>query len=310
MNQSSYIAFDRQQWQQLRKETPMPLQETDLARLHGEIEMVSLNEIRDIYLPLSRLLSYYVSASQSLQRATADFLSRPEPKVPYIIGVAGSVAVGKSTTSRILQALLSQWEHHPRVALVPTDGFIYPNAYLEANDLMARKGFPESYDLPQLIQFLADLKSGKPGLNVPIYSHHDYDILPDQWQAVDQPDIVILEGLNILQTGAAPSETQQQFVSDYLDFSIFVDAEPEIIEKWYLTRFESFRNKAMQDPSAYFHRFAQLNSEEATKMAMRYWHEINLLNLHQNILPFKQRARLILQKSEDHFVENVYLRKI
>ncbi|MDF1760469.1 MAG: type I pantothenate kinase [Coxiellaceae bacterium] len=311
MNNAAYISFDRQQWQQLRKETPMPLIEADLEQLHGEIEMVSLQEVRDIYLPLSRLLSYYVTARQALHHATSEFLSRPEPKVPYVIGVAGSVAVGKSTTSRVLQALLSQWHDHPRVALVPTDGFIFPNATLEAQNLMQRKGFPESYDLPQLLQFLADLKSGQPALQVPIYSHHNYDILTDEHQTVDQPDIVILEGLNILQTGGVgAAATQQQFVSDYLDCSIFVDAEPEVIEQWYIERFQSFRQKAFKDPTAYFHRFSQLNSEEAVKMAMRYWHEINLLNLEQNILPFKQRARLILSKDKDHLVQNVYMRKI
>ncbi|MDF1795016.1 MAG: type I pantothenate kinase [Coxiellaceae bacterium] len=311
MNNAAYISFDRQQWQQLRKETPMPLIEADLDQLHGEIETVSLQEIRDIYLPLTRLLSYYVTARQALHGATSEFLSRPVPKVPYVIGVAGSVAVGKSTTSRVLQALLSQWSDHPRVALVPTDGFIFPNATLEAQNLMSRKGFPESYDLPRLLQFLADLKSGKTELQVPIYSHHNYDILPNESQLVDQPDIVILEGLNILQTGGAEvAASQQQFVSDYLDFSIFVDANPGVIEQWYIERFQSFRTKAFKDPTAYFHRFSQLNSEEAVKMAMRYWHEINLLNLEQNILPFKQRARLILSKGKDHSVRDVYLRKI
>lgn len=311
MTISPYINFERQQWQRLRQDTPMPLTEDDLDQLHGEIEMVSLQEIRDIYLPLSRLLNYYVTARQALHDATGRFLDTPEPKVPYVIGVAGSVAVGKSTTSRVLQALLSRWPDHPKVALVPTDGFIYPNAVLQEQNIMHRKGFPESYDLPKLLQFLADLKSGKPNLQVPIYSHHNYDILPDQWQAVDCPDIVVLEGLNILQTGTSGLNASAQiFVSDYLDFSIFVDAEPGVIEQWYLQRFLSFRQNAFKDPSAYFHRFSQLNQEEATKMALRYWHEINQINLEQNILPFKRRAQLILQKAVDHCIQNVQLRKI
>ncbi len=305
------MTFDRSQWQQLRQDTPMPLAEQDLDHLHGEIETVSLDEIREIYLPMSRLLNYAVTARQAMHAATQQFLDAPEPKVPFVIGVAGSVAVGKSTTSRVLQALLACWPDHPRVTLVPTDGFIYPNAKLSDMGIMHRKGFPESYDLPQLLAFLADLKSGKSNLSAPIYSHHNYDILPDKQRSVDRPDIVILEGLNILQTsGMGLTQPSSVFVSDYLDFSLFVDAEPDVIEQWYLQRFLSFRQHAFKDPTAYFHRFSQLNQEEATKMALRYWHEINRINLEQNILPFKLRAQLILKKSADHSVQQVLLRKI
>jgi type I pantothenate kinase len=307
----AYLHFERHEWQALRQEMQQPLTEADLDQLHGQIETVSLTEIDEIYLPLSRLLSYYVTAVQSLHQATCQFLLKTTPKVPYVIGVSGSVAVGKSTTSRVLQKLLSHWPNHPRVALVQTDGFLYPNAKLEAEQLMARKGFPESYDLPKLLQFLTDLKSGKRALKVPIYSHHHYDILPDEYQEVDQPDVVIIEGLNILQSTRPMALSQpQRFVSDFLDFSIFVDADPQLIESWYVERFLRFRDSAFTEPSAYFHRFAALNQEEAIKTALRYWREINAVNLEQNILPFRERAKLILKKAADHTVESVYLRRI
>lgn len=311
MTVSPYMHFDRAAWQQLRQDTPMPLTEQDLDNLHGQVETVSLSEIREVYLPLSRLLNYVVTAKQALHHSVQRFLDAPEPKVPFVIGVAGSVAVGKSTTSRVLQALLSCWSNHPRVAIVTTDNFIYPNAKLAELEIMHRKGFPESYDLLTLLHFLADLKSGKSNLSVPIYSHHDYDIVPDKCQTVDQPDIVILEGLNILQSGnLATLQSPSVFVSDYLDFSIFVDAKPELIEQWYLQRFLTFWQSAFKDPQAFFHRFSELNQEEATKMALRYWHEINQVNLEQNILPFKHRAQLILQKVSDHSVQNILLRKV
>jgi type I pantothenate kinase len=308
---SPYSHFTRQQWQDLRQDTPMHLTEQDLERLHGEIEQVSLVEIQEIYLALSRLLSIYVRAEQSLYHLRGQFLGGPEPKVPFVIGVAGSVAVGKSTTSRVLQALLSCWDDHPRVAVVPTDGFLLPNSVLTQKGLMQRKGFPESYDLEGLLGFLEALKSGQSELQVPVYSHHHYDIVPNQQLIIDDYDVVILEGLNILQTGVLLQRAQpKSFVSDYLDFSIFVDADPLVMEAWYIERFQSFQRSVFQDPNSYFHQFAALNHEETIKMASRYWREINLVNLHDNILPFKHRAQLILHKAKDHSVDWVRLRKL
>jgi type I pantothenate kinase len=308
---SPYIKFSRDSWRAFRKGTPMTLSEEDLRYVRGQLEAVSLLEVEEIYLPLSRLLNLYVAATQELYKVTGQFLGHPEPRVPYIIGVAGSVAVGKSTTSRILRELLARWPNHLRVELVTTDGFIYPNAYLEKHELMNRKGFPESYDLRKFIQFLSDLKSGKPELQVPIYSHHDYDILPDEFQIVDRPDIVIVEGLNVLQVSPIKFEQQTRiFVSDFFDFSIYVDAETAIIKNWFLQRFMLFRNKARSDPTAFFYRFANLSDQEAEDFALQVWTEINEANLYENILPFKQRAKLILVKGADHAVHEVFLRKI
>lgn len=310
---SPYHRFDRASWQRLRQNTPMPLTEDDLEQLHGQIETVSLQEIREIYLPLSRLLSLYVEARQKLYQASSAFLhDAPDasPKVPYIIGVAGSVAVGKSTTSRILQALLSAWPNHPNVALVATDGFILPNHELEARGIMHRKGFPESYDVEALLAFLSAVKSGQTRVSAPVYSHHHYDIIPDEMITVEQPDVVILEGLNILQAVSVLRPQPVCFVSDFLDFSIYVDADSDVIESWYVERFRSFQAGAFRDPSAYFHRFADLNMEETLRTALRFWREINLLNLEDNILPCKYRADLILHKAQNHHVSEVALRKI
>jgi type I pantothenate kinase len=306
------LEFPRATWREFRKDTPLTLSEADLLHLKGQNQPVSLLEVEEIYLPLSRLLNLYVRASQSLYQVTTRFLGHPEPKVPYVIGIAGSVAVGKSTTSRILQALLARWVNHPRVALITTDGFIYPNAILEQRQLMHRKGFPESYNLPALINFLADLKAGKPDLKVPIYSHHFYDIIPDTFQTIDQPDIVIVEGLNVLQIPShTNAQTQPQwFVSDFFDFTIYVDAETSVIKQWYIDRFMSFREKAREDASAYFYQFAQWSDAEALQFAEHIWQDINELNLRENILTFKRRARLILEKDEEHAVKKVLLRKI
>jgi type I pantothenate kinase len=308
---SPYLHFDRNAWQKLRQDMPMPLTEEDLSALHGQIETVSLREIQEIYLPLSRLLSLYVTARQKLHSVSGDFLSTNEPKVPYIIGVAGSVGVGKSTTSRVLQALLSHWPDHPNVALVPTDGFIFPNETLEARGLMHRKGFPESYDTQALLDFLMALKSGATCAKAPVYSHHHYDIIPDAYIHVNAADIVIVEGLSILQTGSGLiGDSQPLFVSDFLDDSIYVDADTDVIESWYVERFQSFQKAAFQDENAYFYRFAHLNHEETVKTALRYWHEINLVNLEENILPYRNRARLILHKAADHSIDTVHLRKL
>lgn len=308
---SPYLHFSREIWRQFRKETPLTLSEEDLAKLHGQIEVVSLSEVEEIYLPLSRLLNLYVAATQNLYQVTGKFLDHPEPRVPYIIGIAGSVAVGKSTTSRVLQALLSRWPHHPRVELVTTDGFIYPGSILQQRQLMNRKGFPESYDLLRLIRFLSDLKSGKRNLHVPLYSHHNYDIIPDEFQLIDQPDIVIVEGINVLQVATSGAlQKSRVFVSDFFDFTIYVDAETEVIKQWFLERFWVFRAKAKNDPTAFFHQFTQMNDSDALAFAENVWHEINQANLYENILPFRERAKLILKKGVRHGVEEIFLRKI
>lgn len=306
-----YLEFSRQVWSGFRQETPLTLSETDVAKMRGQIESVSLVEVEEIYLPLSRLLNLYIAGAQEVYQLTAEFLGHPEPRVPYIIGIAGSVAAGKSTTSRILQALLARWPNHPRVELVTTDGFIYPNKFLEQHKLANRKGFPESYDLRRLIKFLSDLKSGKPRLKIPVYSHYNYDILKNEYQIVDQPDIVIVEGLNVLQVGSIKQEQQiRVFVSDFFDFSIYVDAPSAIIKQWFLERFMLLREKAKTDPAAYLHQFVKLSEHDAIEFATQVWHEINEANLIENILPFRERAKLILIKSSNHAVEKVLLRKI
>lgn len=307
----TYLHFTREQWAQYRLNMPLLLTEEDLDRLHGQNEMVSLQEIEEIYLPLSRLMNLYVVAMGSLYRVTSEFLGTPEPRVPYIIGIAGSVAVGKSTTSRVLQALLSSWPDHPRVDIVTTDGFLYSNAELERRGLMNRKGFPESYDMPRLIQFMRDIKSGKDQVYAPLYSHHEYDIVKGECMMIKRPDIVIIEGLNILQTGMQkPGRQPRVFVSDFLDFSIFVDAEIPTVRKWYVDRVLSFCDGSFKDPASYFHYLSKLTPEEITKFAERIWREINEVNLLENILPFKNRARLILWKANDHSVQKIYLRKL
>lgn len=306
---SPFLSFDRKAWHEYRQDTPLVLTETDVEMLHGQYEIVSLSEVIEIYLPLSRLLSMYISAAQDLYNVTAQFLGHPEPRVPYIIGISGSVAVGKSTTSRVLQALLSHWESHPRVEIITTDSFIYSNAELTKRQLMHRKGFPESYDLKRLITFLSELKAGKPELKVPTYSHQIYDIT-SHYQTINQPDIVILEGLNLLQVAANKLSQPQVFVSDYIDFSIYVDAKTEVIKQWYVDRFMQFRMQAKNNPELYLHQFAKMTELEASDYATQIWTQINELNLVENILPYKERAKLILYKGKNHAVENVFLRKI
>ncbi|OGT26817.1 MAG: type I pantothenate kinase [Gammaproteobacteria bacterium RIFCSPLOWO2_02_FULL_42_14] len=310
-DQSAYLTFTRDEWLCYRNDTPLTLSEADLHALHGQMETVSLKEVADIYLPLSRLLSLYVTAMQSLHQATNAFLGKPEPKVPYIIGVAGSVAVGKSLTSRILKALLSRWPNHPAVTVVTTDGFLYPQAHLEKEKLSQRKGFPESYDVNALLQFLIAVKSGQDNLHVPVYSHQLYDIAPNEFLTIQKPDIIILEGLNILQTSIACSQSQPGvFVSDFLDFSIFVDADISVLQQWYVNRVVKFSQTTFRDPHAYFHHVSVWPEKEIRAFAEKIWTDINAVNLVQNILPSRDRAQLILKKDATHAVQMVKLRKL
>ncbi len=308
---SRYIEFSRVQWRALRANTPLLLNEEDLASLRGINEEVSLREVEDIYVPLSRLLNLHVAAVQHLYEARQKFMVATSPKkVPYIIGIAGSVAVGKSTFSRVLRASLARWSDHPRVDLVTTDGFLYPNRVLEQRGIMNRKGFPESYDQRRLLQFLADIKAGAPDVAGPVYSHLHYDIVPDRVQEVRQPDILILEGLNVLQSPDEQRGASRVFVSDFFDFSIYLDANEETIERWYVERFLRLRDTVFRSPSSYFHRYAQLSETEATEIARWIWREINLMNLVENIGPTRERAHVILEKGADHHVERVKLRRV
>jgi type I pantothenate kinase len=308
---SPYVTFARDEWARLRAATPMTLTDQDLVTLRGVNEYVSLDEVKEVYLPLSRLLNLYVGAAQRLHQVTDTFLGKPAAPVPYIIAVAGSVAVGKSTFARILRALLARWPNHPQVDLVTTDGFLYPNSILEERGLMDRKGFPESYDLRRLMTFMAELKSGAEEVRAPVYSHLVYDILPDEVKVIHRPDIVIVEGLNVLQTPDGPRQRGvPTFVSDFFDFSIYVDAEEEDIEAWYVARFLAFRDTAFRDPNSFFRRFAELSEGEAVETARQIWTDINGLNLRQNIRPTRDRARLVVRKGADHAVTEVRLRKI
>ncbi len=308
---SPYRVFDREDWARLRADTPMTLLPNELEQLSGLIEELSVDEVEEIYLPLSRLLNLYVAAAQKLHAVSSTFLGRTDCKVPFIIGVAGSVAAGKSTTARVLKALLARWPDHPRVDQITTDGFLYPNRELEARGLMERKGFPESFDTARLLNFLNDVKSGKERAEAPVYSHFHYDILPGQKQVVERPDILIVEGLNVLQPAGLPRDGEAiPFVSDFFDFSIYIDADAEVIQDWYVTRFMRLRSTAFRDPASFFHRYITLSHDHAVARALEIWRTINLKNLEENILPTRQRARLILRKTADHRVNSVALRKL
>lgn len=308
---SPYRVFNREEWSRLRADTPMTLLESELEQFSGIIEELSVAEVEEIYLPMSRLLNLYVAASQQLHAVTSKFLSRDDGKVPFILGVAGSVAAGKSTTARVLKALLARWPDHPRVEQITTDGFLLPNAELERRQIMNRKGFPESFDTARLLNFLADVKSGVKRVEVPVYSHFHYDILLDQTTVIESPDILIVEGLNVLQPANMPRGGEViPFVSDFFDFSIYLDAEPDVIRDWYVARFMRLRSTAFRDPGAYFHQYANLSQDDAYARATEIWNTINLKNLEEHILPTRQRAGLILRKSADHHVESVALRKL
>lgn len=307
---SPYLRFGRAEWAALRADTPLPLTDADMDRIRGIIERLSLREVEQAYLPLSRLLSLYVDAMQGLYRATATFLGHRAAKVPFLVGLGGSVAVGKSTTARVLRELLARWPHHPRVDIVTTDGFLFPTRVLEERGLLQRKGFPESYDVRALVAFVRDLKAGQPRVACPVYSHLVYDVVPGEVTVVEQPDIVIVEGLNVLQTGPASPTRARVFVSDFFDFTIYVDADQGDIRTWYVERFLALRNTAFQDPASYFHRYATLSDDEARATACHIWGRINEPNLLQNILPTRERAQLILRKGPDHAVEEVRLRKL
>lgn len=301
-----FVEFSRDEWSSLRAATPMTLREHDLDALRGINDAIDLDEVAVAYLPLSRLLNLYVSASRELGNVTSTFLGTPPQRVPYIIGIAGSVAVGKSTFARILQALLARWPGHPNVDLVTTDGFLYPNAILDERHLSARKGFPESYDTRRLLEFLRAVKSGVAEVSAPVYSHVVYDIVEDESIVVRQPDILILEGLNVLQV----SEGGTEFVSDYFDFSIYVDADERDILQWFVDRFMALRQSVFQDPNSFFRHFAELSEEAAVATATGIWHEINGRNLRENIEPTRERAKLIVRKGRDHRVGSVRLQKL
>lgn len=316
-HQSPYQHFSSRSWAQLGKGTPLPLSEEELAQLRGLGEPISLDEVAQIYLPLSRLLNLHVHAAQNLYHAANDFLTRRQHKVPYIIGLAGSVAVGKSTTGRVLRTLLARWPDHPKVALLATDGFLYPGKILEKRGLMQRKGFPASYDRKKLIRFLARLKAGAAQVSAPVYSHIAYDIVAGEKNIIRRPDILILEGLNVLQPPPELGEMSDNSpdaaplaVSDFFDFSIYLDADAKVIRQWYLERFLTLRRTAFRAPESYFHRYAGLSRREALKIAEDFWQSINLPNLKQNILPTRARADLILRKRANHSIRDIWLRKL
>ena len=310
-DKSPYLTLSRAEWAEQRRGTPMTLSEADVERLGGLSERLSTQEVEEIYLPLSRLLGLYVSKAQDLHMVTSRFLGLKHHKMPFIIGIAGSVACGKSTTARVLKALLARWPDHPHVDLLSTDGFLLPNKVLTERNIMDRKGFPESFDTKKLLAFLAEVKAGTPNVEAPVYSHFAYDILPEEKTVIDRPDILIVEGLNVLQPARMPkSGSAIPFVSDFFDFSIYIDAESADIENWYVKRFWRLRETAFRDPDAYFHKYALLDDQDVEATAKHIWRTINLKNLEENILPTRQRADLILKKAPNHAVETVHIRKL
>jgi type I pantothenate kinase len=309
---SPYRFFSAERWAEFRADTPMTLTADELQRLSSLYDPIDLDEVRRIYLSMSRLLSAHVEASQLLFRQRRAFFNAADVvKTPFIIGMAGSVAVGKSTTARILKELLARWPSSPKVDLVTTDGFLYPNDYLRQQNLMERKGFPDSYDVGALLRFLSAIKSGQPDVRAPVYSHLTYDVLPGEYVTIDRPDILIFEGLNVLQPRELPKDGKfVPFVSDFFDFSIYIDADEELIHTWYIKRFMRLRETAFRDPQSFFHRYATLSEDAARSIAEGLWANINLKNLRENILPTRPRADLILRKGDHHLVEEVALRKL
>jgi type I pantothenate kinase len=305
----SYLDLSREEWSALRSATPLTLDDRDLDELRGVVERMPLSEVVEVYLPLSRLLNLSVAASRDLFAVTNRFLGQHADRVPFIIGIAGSVAVGKSTIARVLRALLSRWPDHPRVDLIPTDGFLLSNAVLDARGLGVRKGFPESYDQRALVRFLAALKAGEPHVTAPVYSHLVYDVVDGEEIVVSSPDIVIVEGLNVLQVPPSRSRAEPRFVSDFFDFTIYVDATEGDICRWYTERFLALRESAFADEQSFFHHFAALDEEEATAVAHAIWREVNAVNLRENIEPTRSRARLVLEKGPDHSVRRVRLKR-
>ena len=306
-NPTPFVEISRADWAELGNNTELPLTEAEIAQIRGLGDFLDIKEVREVYLPLSRFLNIYVSEYSKLHKATSNFLGERSARVPFIIGIAGSVAVGKSTVSRLLRELLARWEGTPKVALITTDGFLYPNSELEKRSLMHRKGFPESYDRMALLNFVADIKSGKENVQAPVYSHLTYDIVPEKFETVSSPDVVIIEGLNVLQS---PGPDQEVTLSDYFDFKIYVDAETESISKWFLNRFHELRESAFTNPASYFHRYAEMPLDKALETATEIWQSINLPNLTENILPTRSRATLVLKKGDKHAVESVLLRKL
>jgi type I pantothenate kinase len=307
-SRSPYVAIDRADWAELARNSTAPLSEEELKNIRGLGDFLDLQEVQEVYLPVSKLLSIYAQGTQSLHKSTAEYFGERAKRTPFIIAVAGSVAVGKSTVSRLLMELMKRWDGIPNVELITTDGFLYPNAELEKRGLMNRKGFPESYDRKRLLQFVADVKSGKEEVSAPVYSHLSYDILEGERKVINSPDVLIVEGLNVLQP---PAIGQEVALSDYFDFSIYIDAEPEDIEQWYLERFKALWETAFTNPASYFHPLTkELSEEQALQRAIGFWNEINLVNLKENIEPTRSRAKLVMQKGQQHRVEKVLLRKI
>ena len=302
-----FVEISRDEWAELAPTTKSPLTEADIESLRGLGDRLNHQEVEDVYLPLSRLLSIYASGARKLHRDTSNFLGERATTTPFVIGVAGSVAVGKSTVARLLQMLMARWEDTPRVELVTTDGFLYPNAELERRGILDRKGFPESYDRRALLRFVSEVKSGSAEVSAPVYSHLSYDILPGEKIVVRQPDVLIVEGLNVLQP---PTAGGGLAVSDLFDFTVYVDARTHDIASWYQDRFLSLQRGAFSDPDSYFHRYASLTEDEAREKAKDFWERINLPNLEQNIRPTRSRATLVLRKAANHAVSTVLLRKI